>query len=95
MSVTRKVLKGAAWVKAPKLMLARRNPKKAALLAAASWVTSRIMPGRRRRRTSFARTAAQGLGAAAVAIPVGLWLGRKALGGGGGHGQDGQENLER
>jgi hypothetical protein len=93
MSVTRKVLKGAAWVKAPKLMLARRNPKKAALLAAASWVSSRVMP--RRRRPSFARTAVQGLGAAAVAIPVGLWLGRKALGGGGGNGQTGQEGTER
>jgi hypothetical protein len=81
MGIAKKALKTVAWVKAPKLMFAKRNPKKAALLAAAGWVTKRVLP-QRRKRTSFGRTAAQGLGAAAVAIPVGLWVGRKAMGGG-------------
>jgi prophage antirepressor-like protein len=81
MGIAKKALKTAAWVKAPKLMFAKRNPKKAALLAATSWVTSRVLP-QRRKKTSFRRTAVQGLGAAALAIPVGLWVGRKARGGG-------------
>jgi hypothetical protein len=81
MGIAKKALKTAAWVKAPKLMFAKRNPKKAALLAATSWVTSRVLP-QRRKKTSFTRTAVQGLGAAALAIPVGLWVGRKARGGG-------------
>jgi hypothetical protein len=81
MSVAKKILKGAAWAKAPKLMFARRNPRKAALLAATSWVANRVMPGRRK-KTSLTRTAVQGLGAAAVALPLGLWAGRKVLGGG-------------
>lgn len=79
MGVARTVLKGAAWAKAPRLMFARRHPRKAALLAATSWVTSRVLP-QRRKRHSFTRTAVQGLGAAAVAIPVGLWVGRKTRG---------------
>jgi len=79
MGIASRTLKAAAWVKAPKLMFARRNPKKAALFTAASWVTSRVLP-HRRKKNSFGRTAIQGLGAAAVAIPVGLWVGRKTLG---------------
>jgi hypothetical protein len=83
MGLAKRALKTVAWVKAPKLMFAKRNPRKAALLAATSWVTSRVLPNRRK-KTSRTRTAAQGLGAAAVAIPVGLWAGRKILGSGGG-----------
>lgn len=80
MGLAKRAVKTAAWVKAPRLMFARRNPRKAALLAATGWVSSRVMP-QRRKRTSFGRTAAQGLGAAALAIPVGLWVGRKAMAG--------------
>jgi hypothetical protein len=81
MGFAKKALKTVGWVKAPRLMFARRHPRKAALLAATGWIANRVLPGRRRRRTSFARTAAQGLGAAAVAIPVGVWVGRKVWGG--------------
>jgi hypothetical protein len=31
-----------------------------------------------RKRNTLARTAAKGLGAAAVAIPLGFWLGRRS-----------------
>jgi hypothetical protein len=82
MSFAKKALKTAAWVKAPRLMFAKRNPRKAALLAAGSWVAKRVMPGRRRKSSTFGLSAVQGLGAAAVAIPVGLWAGRKVFGGG-------------
>lgn len=81
MGLGKKALKTVGWVKAPRLMFARRHPRKAALLAATGWITNRVLPGRRRRRASFARTAAQGLGAAVVAIPVGVWVGRKVWGG--------------
>jgi hypothetical protein len=81
MGIAKKAIKTAAWVKAPKLMFAKRNPKKAAFLAAAGWVTNRVLP-QRRKKTSLTRTAVQGLGAAAVALPLGLWVGRKARGAG-------------
>jgi hypothetical protein len=74
-----KLLKGAAWVAAPKLMFAAKNPRKAALVKAVDWATD-LIPGRRK-RTSFAGTAAKGIGAAAVAVPLGLWVGRKVWGG--------------
>jgi beta-lactamase regulating signal transducer with metallopeptidase domain len=73
----KRVLKGMAWMKAPRFMFAKRHPRKAAFLAASSWVANRI---RRRRRPSYARTAMQGIGAAAVAIPLGVWVGRKVRG---------------
>lgn len=81
MSLTKKALKTVGWVKAPRLMFAKKNPKKAAFLAATSWVTSRVLPGRKKKST-FGLSTRRGLGAAAVAIPVGLWMGRKAMGGG-------------
>jgi len=77
MGAAKKALKAAAWVKAPKLMFARRHPRKAAFVAATSWLTGRLS-SRRRHQTSFTRTAVQGLGAAAIAIPVGIWVGRRS-----------------
>lgn len=74
---TKKILKAAAWATAPKAMFAVRNPKKTALMKAAGWATSRVLPARR--RPSPAMTAAKGFGAAALALPVGLWVGRKLL----------------
>jgi hypothetical protein len=76
----RRILKAAAWAKAPRLMFAKRHPRKAALLAATGWLARKLG---RRQKTSFTRTAAQGIGAAAVAIPLGLWVGRKVRGGSG------------
>ncbi len=75
----KKVIKGAAWAKAPRLMFAARNPRKAAVLKAVDWATGLVTP--RRKRSSAGRKALQGLGAAAVALPIGLWVGRKVRGG--------------
>jgi hypothetical protein len=60
-------------------MFAAKNPRKAALMKAVGWVTNRVTP--RRKRTSAGKMALQGLGAAAVALPLGLWVGRKVRGG--------------
>jgi hypothetical protein len=46
------------------------------LSRAAEWATDRLRP--RRKRNTLGLTAAKGLGAAAVALPIGLWLGRRA-----------------
>ncbi len=73
-----KLLKGAAWFTAPKLMFAAKNPRKAAVIKAVDWVTD-LVPGRRK-RTSKLATAAKGLGAAAVAVPLGMWVGKKLRG---------------
>jgi hypothetical protein len=43
---------------------------------ATDWAVDRIRP--RRKRNTLGLTAAKGLGAAAVALPIGLWLGRRS-----------------
>ena len=78
MSMRKKLAKGAAYAVAPKLSFAALNPKKAAFAKAASWAMDRAMPERRRR--SRRSMAMKGIGAAALAVPVGLWLGRRFLG---------------
>lgn len=45
------------------------------LSRAAEWATDKVRPQRKRNRMRM--TAVKGLGAAAVALPVGLWLGRR------------------
>lgn len=72
----KRILRAAAWTAAPKAMFAAKNPRKAAMLKAAGWAAGRIgVPTRKRRSSS--RTAVKGLAAAAVALPLGLWLGRR------------------
>ena len=78
MSIRKKVVKGMAYAAAPKLSFAAFNPKKAAFAKAASWAMDHVTPERRRR--SKRHMAMKGLGAAAMALPVGVWLGRKYLG---------------
>ncbi len=70
-----RIVKAAAWAAAPKMMLAARNPRKAALLKAAEWAVGRVRP--QPKRSSAGRNAAVGLGAAALAVPLGMWVGRK------------------
>ncbi|HEV2147906.1 MAG TPA: hypothetical protein VGR37_10930 [Longimicrobiaceae bacterium] len=70
-----KIVKAAAWAAAPKMMFAAKNPRKAALLKATRWAVGRVRPEPKRSLTG--RNAAVGLGAAALAVPLGLWLGRK------------------
>lgn len=78
MGIKRKLLKGAGYIAAPKLAFALQHPRKAAFAKAASWAMNRVGP--RRKSSSMGSTAAKGLGAAALALPVGLWLGRRMMG---------------
>lgn len=71
----KKLLKTAAVAAAPKMALAAMNPKKAAALKAGKWAMGRVM--RKKRGPSAGEMALKGLGAAAVALPLGLWLGRR------------------
>lgn len=80
MGIGKQLAKGASYAVAPKLTYAARHPRKAAAAKAASWAMDRV-PIRRRRRARM-RKALTGIGAAAVAVPVGIWLGRKLWGGG-------------
>lgn len=72
-----KVFKAASYLAAPKLTFAANNPKKAAFMKAGTWAANRIMPGRR--KPSFGSMALKGFGAAAVAAPIGFWIGQKIL----------------
>lgn len=78
MGMTKKIAKGFAYSAAPKLAFTAFNPKKAAFVKAADWAMDRVKPQRRRRSRSA--MAMKGLGAAAVALPVGMWLGRRFRG---------------
>jgi hypothetical protein len=69
---TKNLLRAAAVV-GPLVRLVRK-PRKGRMERATDWMTQRL-PGRQRRsRTSLM---AGGLGAAAVALPLGLWVGRR------------------
>lgn len=75
MGMTKTLLKGASYMTAPAATFAFNNPKKAALVKATEWATKRVLP--RRKRPSYGAMALKGLGAAAVAVPLGMWLGSK------------------
>lgn len=74
-----RVMKLASYAAAPKLTFAARHPKRAAVAKAGQWALGKVMP--RRRKPAYGSMALKGFGAAAVALPVGMWLGRKARGG--------------
>ncbi|MEX2584684.1 MAG: hypothetical protein WD766_15555 [Gemmatimonadota bacterium] len=78
MGMRKKMMKGVGYAAAPKATFAALNPGKAAMVKAASWTMDRVSPSRRRR--SRTRSTMAGIGAAAVAIPVGFFLGRRFLG---------------
>lgn len=67
------LMKAAVRAAAPRL-------RAKALKRASHWVEEVMSPPRR--QSSMGMTAAKGLGAAAVAIPLGIWLGRRFLSGG-------------
>lgn len=79
MGMKSKLLKGAGYIAAPKLSFAMHHPRKAAMASVAAWAVDHMTPHHRRRRHSGRTTAMKGLGAAAIALPVGLWLGRRAM----------------
>ena len=78
MGKKKKLLQGAGDNAAPKLSFAVHHPRKAAMTSLATWALGHMT--HRRHRHTMGSTAAKGLGAAAIALPVGLWLGRRMLG---------------
>lgn len=82
MSAKKKILKAAGYAAAPKLAFLANNPGKAAVAWAGKQAAERMLPERFRpepQRPSFGMTAAKGLGAAALAAPLGWWLGRRLM----------------
>lgn len=77
MGMRKRLLKAASYAAAPKLAFTLQHPRKMAMAQAATWAMHRISP--QKRRSSMAGTAARGFGAAAVALPVGMWLGRRVF----------------
>jgi hypothetical protein len=75
MGIGKRVLKGVGYATAPRLTFAATNPKKAAFGKAAEWAIDRVAPNRRKSRNR--NNTLTGLGAAAVAVPIGFWIGRR------------------
>lgn len=76
----RKTAPHLAKAAGPVLLRAVGRAPKSPMLRAASAASSLVLR-RRRRHASPVMRAAAGLGAAALAVPLGLWLGRKLRGG--------------
>jgi hypothetical protein len=70
------MLMTAARLAAPHLLSMTRGRKRKLATRAGKWASEHVM---RRHRRSVARMALSGLGAAAVAVPVGMWVGRKLM----------------
>jgi hypothetical protein len=72
------LLKTAAKHALPHLADMTRGKKKKMLTKAGKWAAGQVM---RKQRRSMGAMALTGIGAAALAIPVGMWLGKKLLAG--------------
>ena len=72
MGMRRRIAKEVGKRVVPKLTFAA---KQVATKKAASWAMNRVSPSRRRQN----RNRVIGLGAAVIALPIGLWLGRRFL----------------
>jgi hypothetical protein len=75
MGMKKKIIKGLSYAAFPKSTFAMMNPGKAAFGKAAGWAMEQAMPDRRRKARRRATMA--GLGAAAVALPIGFYIGRR------------------
>lgn len=75
MGMKKKLAKGISYAAAPKVSAAVFHPGKTAVLKAADWTMDRV--SRQRRRRARNRAVGTTVGAAAIALPLGLWLGRK------------------
>lgn len=71
MGLKKKVMKTAGVAAASRIASKQGDN----LARAAEWASDRVRP--RRKRNVMGITAAKGLGAAALALPIGLWLGRR------------------
>ena len=72
------LLKTAAKHAIPHLHDLTRGRKKKMIMGAGKWAAGHVM---RRQSRSMGMMALKGFGAAAIAIPVGMWIGRKLLAG--------------
>ena len=72
------LLKTAAKHAIPHLHDLTRGKKKKMLMGASRWAAGHVM---RKQRRSMGMMALKGFGAAALAIPVGMWIGKKLLAG--------------
>ena len=77
MSMRKRIAKGVGYTMAPKATFAALHPKKAVYAKAAMWLFDRVTPNRRRK--THKRSMATGIGAAAMTIPLGVWLGRRLM----------------
>lgn len=71
-----RMIKTASYLAAPKMAFAAFNPRKAAVVKAGQWAMDRVRP--QPRKPAYGSLALKGIGAAALAVPVGMWLGRRA-----------------
>lgn len=74
MGMRKRIAKGLLYTAAPKLTLAAFHPKKAAMGKATSWALSQMRPQPRHRSNHLGMI---GLGAAAIALPLGVLIGRR------------------
>lgn len=74
----KRAMRAASYIAAPKMAFAAFNPRKAAVLKAGQWAMSRVRP--QPRKPALGALALKGFGAAALAVPVGMWLGRRSRG---------------
>ncbi len=68
------LLRTATRFSVPRLMTGTKNSRRAAMLKAARRALGRVKP-EPPKRTPPANLIAKGLGAAAVTLPLGLWIG--------------------
>ncbi|MDQ3521560.1 MAG: hypothetical protein M3434_04385 [Gemmatimonadota bacterium] len=69
-----KLLRTATRFSVPALLTIPKNSRRAAMVKAARWAVGKVKP--EPKRTPPAIRIAKGLGAAAVTLPLGLWIGR-------------------
>ena len=70
------VLMNAARLAVPHVLAMTRGKRKKMIVGAGKWAARQVI---RKQRRAAARVALTGLGVAVVAVPVGLWVGKKLL----------------
>jgi hypothetical protein len=68
------LLKAAAKHAVPRLASMTRGRRKKMVMNAGKWAAGQVL--RRKRRASMGTLALRGLGVAALAVPVGMWIGK-------------------
>lgn len=76
MGMRKKIAKGLLYSAAPKLTFAALHPQKAAMTKAATWALSNVSNVGARPRRQSSNLGIIGVGAAAIALPIGMLIGR-------------------